>query len=229
MSEWPAPIQEPAVKEEIHVPEATGNNRPVLNPDASMELFQDTNPPEPPQAKARAPTAAPVSKWTIAEDLDTEQSTIPVSKWVAQEVGLVSSKRKKKRKGVQPLEAEQVVGLLVESGSDFNIEVFVCATLGSHYLFWSNASIVAYHQCHVQAAIQAVKEEEEVPPPLPTEAAPRPPAAAPVSKWTLVDYDEDNPPADLEGCAVAFRSRISIDVSILALFPAGFCDVTYLL
>ena len=73
----------------MHVPEATGNNRPVLDPDASMELFQDTDPPEPPQAKARAQTAAPVSKWTIAEDLDTEQSAIPVSKWVAQEVGLM--------------------------------------------------------------------------------------------------------------------------------------------
>lgn len=52
--------------------------------------------------------------------------------------------------------------------------------------------------------MQAVTEEEEVPPPLPAEAPPRPPAAAPVSKWTLVDYDEDNPPADLDGCAVTF-------------------------
>lgn len=50
--------------------------------------------------------------------------------------------------------------------------------------------------------MQAVKEEEELPPPLPAEAPPRPPAPAPVSKWTLVDYDEDNPPADLDGCAV---------------------------
>ena len=49
--------------------------------------------------------------------------------------------------------------------------------------------------------MQAVKEEEELPPPLPAEAPPRPPAAAPVSKWTLVDYDEDNPPADLDGYA----------------------------
>lgn len=86
MSEWPAPVQEPAVKEEIHVPAATGNNRPVLNPDGSMELSQDSMPPEPPQATVRVPTAAPVSKWTLAEDLDTEQSAIPVSKWVAQEV-----------------------------------------------------------------------------------------------------------------------------------------------
>ena len=53
----------------------------------------------------------------------------------------------------------------------------------------------------VQAAMQAVKEEEEALPPLPAEAPPRPPAAAPVSKWTLVDYDEDNPPADLDGYA----------------------------
>ena len=53
----------------------------------------------------------------------------------------------------------------------------------------------------MQAAMQAVKEEEELPPPLPAEAPPRPPAAAPVSKWTLVDYDEDNPPADLDGYA----------------------------
>lgn len=99
MSEWPAAIQEPAVKEEIQVPEATGNNRPVLKPDASMELFQDTNPPEPPQAKARVPTAAPVSKWTVAEDLDMEQSAIPVSKWVAQEVGLLSPSKKGRMEG----------------------------------------------------------------------------------------------------------------------------------
>lgn len=65
--------------------------------------------------------------------------------------------------------------------------------------------------------MQAVKEEEEVPPPLPAEAPPRPPAAAPVSKWTLVDYDEDNPPADLEGCAVTFTNRVSLYVSILAM------------
>lgn len=51
----------------------------------------------------------------------------------------------------------------------------------------------------VQAALQSVKEEEEAPPPLPVEAPPRPPTATPVSKWTLVDYDEDNPPDDLEG------------------------------
>ncbi|KAL3151330.1 hypothetical protein ABBQ38_013163 [Trebouxia sp. C0009 RCD-2024] len=133
VSDWPAPIPEPVVKEEIHVPEPTGNNRPVLNPDASMELFQDIQ-PEAPQATPRLPTAAPVSKWTLAEDLDTEQTAIPVSKWVAQE-----------------------------------------------------------------AAMQAVKEEEELLPPLPAEAPPRPPAPAPVSKWTLVDYDEDNPPADLDG------------------------------
>ena len=69
---------------------ATGNNRPVLNPDVSVELGQDLLPPEPPQAKVRVPTAAPVSKWTLAEDLDTEQSAIPVSKWVAQEVRLQS-------------------------------------------------------------------------------------------------------------------------------------------
>lgn len=85
VSDWPAPIPEPVVKEEIHVPEPTGNNRPVLNPDASMELFQDIQ-PEAPQATPRLPTAAPVSKWTLAEDLDTEQTAIPVSKWVAQEV-----------------------------------------------------------------------------------------------------------------------------------------------
>lgn len=52
-----------------------------------------------------------------------------------------------------------------------------------------------------QAALQAVKEEEDLPPPLPVEAPPRPPTATPVSKWTLVDYDEDNPPNDLEGYA----------------------------
>ncbi len=51
----------------------------------------------------------------------------------------------------------------------------------------------------LQAALQSVKEEEEAPPPLPVEAPPRPPTATPVSKWTLVDYDEDNPPDDLEG------------------------------
>lgn len=90
------------MKEEIHVPEATGNNRPVLNPDASQELFQDTNPPELPQANARAPTAAPVSKWTIAEDLDTEQSAIPVSKWVAQEVGQCPTNEGKR--GFSPVE-----------------------------------------------------------------------------------------------------------------------------
>ena len=77
--------------------------------------------------------------------------------------------------------------------------------------------------------MQAVKEEEEAPPPLPAEAPPRPPAAAPVSKWTLVDYDEDNPPADLEGCAVTLRTSIFIYVSILALFPVRFCDVQHLL
>lgn len=71
-------------------------------------------------------------------------------------------------------------------------------------LFRSSVSDVAAHSvcCCVQAALQAVKEEEEVPPPLPAEAPPRPPAPAPVSKWTLVDYDEDNPPADLDGCVV---------------------------
>ena len=53
--------------------------------------------------------------------------------------------------------------------------------------------------CHVQAALQAQKEEEEAPPPLPAEAPPRAPSSAPVSKWTLVDYDEDNPPAELDG------------------------------
>ena len=47
--------------------------------------------------------------------------------------------------------------------------------------------------------MQSVKEEQEAPPPLPVEAPPRPPIATPVSKWTLVDYDEDNPPDDLEG------------------------------
>ena len=85
VSEWPAPAQEPAMKEEMQVPEPTGNNRPVLNPDAGMEPFQDVK-PEPPQTGARAPAPMPVSKWTLAEDLDAEQSAIPVSKWVAQEV-----------------------------------------------------------------------------------------------------------------------------------------------
>ena len=51
-----------------------------------------------------------------------------------------------------------------------------------------------------QAALQTVKEEEVLPP-LPIEAPPRPSASAPVSKWTLVDYDEDNPPENLEGYA----------------------------
>lgn len=74
--------------------------------------------------------------------------------------------------------------------------------------------------------MQAVKEEEEEePPPLPVEAPPRPPAAAPVSKWTLVDYDEDNPPADLEGCAVALRSCAFVNVAVLALFPASLYDL----
>ena len=85
ISEWPAPAHEPVMKEEIQVPEPTGNNRPVLNRDAGMELFQDVK-PEPPQMQARALAAMPVSKWTLAGDLDTEQSAIPVSKWVAQEV-----------------------------------------------------------------------------------------------------------------------------------------------
>lgn len=70
--------------------------------------------------------------------------------------------------------------------------------------------------CSVQAAMQAVKEEEELPPPLPTEAPPRPPAPTPVSKWTLVDYDEDNPPADLEGCAVPSRSAHSMQCAATA-------------
>lgn len=56
--------------------------------------------------------------------------------------------------------------------------------------------------------MQAVKEEEELLPPLPAEAPPRPPAPAPVSKWTLVDYDEDNPPADLDGCAASSHTCI---------------------
>lgn len=75
--------------------------------------------------------------------------------------------------------------------------------------------------------MQAVKEEEEEeePPPLPAEAPPRPPAAAPVSKWTLVDYDEDNPPADLEGCAVTCRSCTCVYVAVLALFPASLYDL----
>lgn len=88
VSEWPASMLEQPSKEEIHVPEPTGNNRPVLNPDADMELFQDVK-PEPSHMKARAPTAAPVSKWTVAEDLEPEQDAIPVSKWVAQEVSTV--------------------------------------------------------------------------------------------------------------------------------------------
>ena len=108
------------MKEEIHVPEATGNNRPVLNPDASMELFQDINPPEPPQAKARAPTAAPVSKWTIAEDLETEQSAIPVSKWVAQEVGLTSKKEEGNR-GFSPEEALCLLSSITVHADDNSI------------------------------------------------------------------------------------------------------------
>ena len=86
VSDWPAPAPEPApVKQEIHVPEPTGNNRPVLNPDSAMDLFPEVK-VEPVQAKARAPTAAPVSKWTLAEDTDTDQQSMPVSKWMAQEV-----------------------------------------------------------------------------------------------------------------------------------------------
>lgn len=50
-----------------------------------------------------------------------------------------------------------------------------------------------------QAAAAVAAQEEEALPPLPVEAPPRRPSTAPVSKWTLVDYDEDNPPTDLEG------------------------------
>lgn len=49
------------------------------------------------------------------------------------------------------------------------------------------------------AAAATVQVEDEAPPPLPIEAPPKRPSTAPVSKWTLVDYDEDNPPDDLEG------------------------------
>lgn len=48
-----------------------------------------------------------------------------------------------------------------------------------------------------QAAVNSQEDTEAVPP-LPSEAPPRRLSTAPVSKWTLVDYDEDNPPADLD-------------------------------
>ena len=85
VSEWPTAAAEAAVKQEVHVPQPTGSNRPVLNPEPSEELFQDIK-PDSPVARGRAPAAAPVSKWTVAEDPDPQQSAIPVSKWVAQEV-----------------------------------------------------------------------------------------------------------------------------------------------
>ncbi len=86
VSDWPAPTPEPPIKEEIHVPEPTGNNRPVLNPGPDPDqLFQDVK-SETPQPVARAPAATPVSKWTVAQDLDSDKPAMPVSKWVAQEV-----------------------------------------------------------------------------------------------------------------------------------------------
>ncbi|DBA82509.1 TPA: hypothetical protein ACH3X2_000737 [Trebouxia sp. C0005] len=134
VSDWPPSVQTPAVKQEVHVPEPTGHNRPVLNPGPDADQLLQNVKIEGPRAVARPATAAPVSKWTLAGDSEADHPAIPVSKWVAQE-----------------------------------------------------------------AALQSVKEEEEAPPPLPVEAPPRPPTATPVSKWTLVDYDEDNPPDDLEG------------------------------
>lgn len=129
-----------------------------------------------------------------------------------------------------------ILGLRVESGfhlSPSNVEVFIVRnfrlTLNQNGPMLPMLLLI---YCCKQAAMQAVQEEEEeVPPPLPAEAPPPPraPAAAPVSKWTLVDYDEDNPPADLEGCAVISRSRMFISVSVLALFPASLCDVKHLL
>ena len=86
VSDWPAPTQDVMVKEDIHVPEPTGHNRPVLNPgpDADLDFVKTEAPP----AVARAAHAAPVSKWTVAEDLESGSAGIPVSKWVAQEVRL---------------------------------------------------------------------------------------------------------------------------------------------
>ena len=86
VSEWPAPTQELQIKEEMHIPEPTGNNRPVLNPGQdSDQLFEDLK-SEPHKIVTRAPAAAPVSKWTVAEDMESDQPAMPVSKWVAQEV-----------------------------------------------------------------------------------------------------------------------------------------------
>ncbi len=66
-------------------------------------------------------------------------------------------------------------------------------------MFLSYIHLIQTLYVELQAALQSVKEEEEALPPLPVQAPPRPPTATPVSKWTLVDYDEDNPPDDLEG------------------------------
>ncbi len=86
VSDWPASVQTPAVKQEIHVPEPTGRNRPVLNPGPDADQLLQSVKLEAPHAVARPATAAPVSKWTLAEDSEADQPAIPVSKWVAQEV-----------------------------------------------------------------------------------------------------------------------------------------------
>jgi hypothetical protein len=86
VSDWPASVQTPAVKQEIHVPEPTGHNRPVLNPSPDADQLLQSVKLEAPHAVARPATAAPVSKWTLAEDSEADQPAIPVSKWVAQEV-----------------------------------------------------------------------------------------------------------------------------------------------
>ncbi len=86
VSDWPASVQTPAVKQEVHVPEPTGHNRPVLNPGPDADQLLQSVKFEAPHAVARPATAAPVSKWTLAEDSEADQPAIPVSKWVAQEV-----------------------------------------------------------------------------------------------------------------------------------------------
>ncbi len=86
VSDWPASVQTPAVKQEIHVPEPTGHNRPVLNPGPDAEQLLQSVKLEAPHAAARPANAAPVSKWTLAKDSEADQPAIPVSKWVAQEV-----------------------------------------------------------------------------------------------------------------------------------------------
>ena len=88
VSDWPAPTQDTVVKEDIHVPEPTGHNRPVLNPGPDADQLLEYVKTEAPPAVTRAANAAPVSKWTVAEDLESGSAAIPVSKWVAQEVRL---------------------------------------------------------------------------------------------------------------------------------------------